>query len=103
MDDFKRSLDLFNLIQAQQGAANATMKANDPLIDDGGQWKPIEQVIDFVEDGVDVSWLFTKSAATLFSKAKSVVNPLILVIASEQMDLIRELYFQGHQEADSLK
>ena len=103
MDDFKRSLDLFNLIQAQQGATNAAVEANDSLIDNGGQWKPIEQVIDFVEDGVDVSWLLTKSAAALFSEAESVVNPLILVIASEQMDLIRELDFQGHQEADSLK
>ena len=67
------------------------------------RWKPIKQVVDFVEDGVDISWLFTKSAAALFSEAKSVVDPLILVIASEQMDLIRELDFQGHQEADSLK
>ena len=103
MDDFKRSLDLFNLIQAQQSATNAAVEANDPLIDDGGQWKPIEQVVDFVEDGVDVSWLFTKSTAAFFSEAESVVDPLILVIASEQMDLIRELDFQGHQEADSLK
>ena len=103
MDDFKRSLDLFNLIQAQQGATNAAVEANDSLIDDGGQWKPIEQVIDFVEDGVDVSWFLTESATALFSETESVVDPLILVISSEQMDLIRELDFQGHQEADSLK
>ena len=79
------------------------MEANDSLIDNGGQRKPIEQVIDFVEDGVDVSWFLTKSTAAFFSEAESVVNPLILVIASEQMDLMRELDFQGHQEADSLK
>ena len=50
VDDFKRALNLIDLVQAQQGAADAAMQADDSVVDDGSEWQPIEQVVDFVED-----------------------------------------------------
>ena len=37
VDDFKRALNLIDLVQAQQGAADAAMQADDSIVDDSGK------------------------------------------------------------------
>ena len=103
MDDFQRPLDLLNLVQAKECAANATVQADDLLVDDRGQRQPIEQVVDFVEDGVDVGGLLTQTAATLLRETEGIVDPFVLVITPQEVDLIRELDLESHQETDSFK
>lgn len=103
MDDLKRPLDLLNLVQAEQCAANATVQADDLLVDDRCQRKPVKQVVDFVEDGVDVGGLLTQTAAALLRETEGIVDPLVLVVAPQEVDLIRELDLEGHQEADGFQ
>ena len=50
MDNFQRSLNLLDLIKAKQGASDASVKADDSVIDYCGQGKPVEHFIHFVED-----------------------------------------------------
>ena len=97
VDDLERSLDLLDLVQAQKCAANATVQADNFLVNHRSQWKPVKQIIDFVKDGVDVGWFFTQATAALFSEAESIVDPLVLVVTSQQVDLFRILDFESHQ------
>ena len=103
MNNVERSLDLLNLIKAKEGAADAAMQAHYLVVNDSRKGKPIKELIDLVEYRVDVGGFLTKAAAALLSEAECIVNPLVLVVASEQVNLIWELYLEGHQEADRLE
>ena len=37
VDDLQRSLDLVDLVEAEEGASNTTMQADDPIVNHGGQ------------------------------------------------------------------
>lgn len=50
VNNFKRSLNLFNLVETQQCAANASVQAHNSVVDDSSQGEPIKQVVDFVEN-----------------------------------------------------
>lgn len=50
VNNFKRSLNLFNLVEAQQSATNASVQAHNSVIDHSSQGEPIKQVVDFVEN-----------------------------------------------------
>ena len=83
VDDLEWSLDLLDLVQTQKRAADATVQADNFLVNNGSQGKPVEQVIDFVKDGVDVGWFFAQATAALFSESKGIIDPLVLVIAPQ--------------------
>lgn len=55
MDDLQRPLDLLDLLKADQSAADASMQANNSVLDHSRQRKPIEEVVDFVEYRVVIS------------------------------------------------
>jgi hypothetical protein len=76
------------------------MQANDSLFDDSTEWKPVEKLIDFLENRIRFRWVFTKPVTTFFSKSKGLVNPFIFVITSKKMDLIREFHFECHEQAN---
>lgn len=99
----QRSLNLVDLVKAEQGTSDTAMQTDNPIVDDGGQGQPIEQVVDLVEDRVDVGGLLTQTAAALLGETKCVVDPLVLVVATKHMNLVWELDFECHQETDSLK
>ena len=97
VDDLERSLDLLDLVQAQKRASDATVQADNFLVNDGSQGKPVKQIIDFVKDGVDVGWFFAQATAALLSESKGIIDPLVLVIAPKQMNFVRELDLESHQ------
>ena len=93
MDDLERSLNLVDLVETEEGAADTAVETHDFVIDDSGEGKPVEEVVDLVEDRVDVGGLLTETAGALFSETKGIIDPLILVVTSQQVDLVRELDF----------
>ena len=103
MDNLEWPLNRLDLIEAEQCASDTAVQADDSIVDYGSKWEPVEQIVDFVEDGIDVCWLLAKTTGAFFSKAERVIDPLILVVASQQMNLLWELHLQGHQKANCLK
>ena len=100
MYHFKRSSDLLNLLQANKGASNTTVKADDSIFDDSREREPVKELINLVEDRVMFRWVFSESVTALFSEAKGIVDPLILVVTSQKMNLVWESDLQRHQQAD---
>lgn len=82
MNNFQRSLDLIDLVQTEKCATDASVQAHDTVVDDGSEGKPVEEVVDFVEDRVGVGGFFTQATAAFFSKSEGVVDPLVLMVAS---------------------
>ncbi len=50
VDNFKRSLNLFNLVETQQCATDSSVQAHNSVIDHSSQGEPIEQVVYLVEN-----------------------------------------------------
>ena len=50
VDHLQGSLNLLDLVEAEQGAADASVKADDLVIDHCGQGQPVKHLIHFVED-----------------------------------------------------
>lgn len=93
MNDIKRALDLVNLVKAEKSAANSAVQADNLIIDDGRERQPVEELIDLVEHRVGLGRLLTKATAAFLSKPKCIVNPLVFMITSEQVNFIREFHF----------
>ena len=91
VDDLKGSLDCLNLFKYLKGASNATMKTYNSIVYNCRQWQPVKNLVDFVKDRVWLIWFLPKTATTFISETKCIVDPLIFVVASQKVDLIREL------------
>ena len=102
MDNLERPLDLLDLLQIEKGATDTTMQANYFFIDDSAQRQPIEQIVHLVEDGVKISRLLAQSAAAFLGETENIIDPLVFMIASEQVNLFREFDLQSHQKANRL-
>ena len=103
VNDLQWSLNSINLVKCVQCASNASMQADDSIINNSCKREPIKEIVDLVEDRVWVVWIFSESAAALLSESESIVDPLVLVVSSQEMDLVWELDLQGHQQADGLQ
>ena len=103
VNDLQWSLNSINLVKCVQCASNASMQADDSIINNSCKREPIKEIVDLVEDRVWVVWIFSKPTAALLSESESIVDPLVLVVSSQQMDLVWELDLQGHQQADGLQ
>jgi len=91
VDDLKWSLNCLNLFNYLKCASNTSMKAYDSIVYNCRQWQPIKKFVDFVKDRVWLIWLLSETTAAFISKAKCIVDPLVFMVASQEMDLIREL------------
>ena len=103
MNDLERSSDLFNLLKADKSASDTAMEADDSLFDNSGKREPVEELIDLIEDRVMLRRVLTESVAALFSEAECIIDPLVLVVSSQEMNLFWESDLQRHEQADSLK
>ena len=103
MNDLERSSDLFNLLKADKSASDTAMEADDSLFDNSGKREPVEELIDLIEDRVMLRRVLTESVAALFSEAECIIDPLVLVVSSQEMNLFWESDLQRHEKADSLK
>jgi hypothetical protein len=91
VNDLEWSLDCLNLFKYLKGASNTSMKTYDSIVYNCRQWQPVKNLVDFVKDRVWLIWLLSKTATAFISEAKCIVDPLVFVVASQKMDLIREL------------
>ena len=66
------------------------METDDSLFDNSSKREPVEELINLIENGVMLRRVLTESIATFFCKAEGVVDPLVLVVASEEMDFFWE-------------
>ena len=79
------------------------MQADNSFINYSRQRQPIEQIVDFVEARVDIGGLLSQAAAALLSEAEGVVDPFVFMIASEQVNFIREFDLECHQKTNRLQ
>lgn len=103
MDNLQRSSDLLNLLEADQCGADTTVEAYYSLLDDSGKREPVEEIVDLIEHRVVISRVLSKSIAALLSESEGVVDPLVLMVSSQQMDLVWESDLECHQKADGLQ
>jgi len=58
VNNLKRALDLFNLLEIHQGTSNSSMQTHNTLFDHGRKRKPIEEVVNFVKNRVVICRVF---------------------------------------------
>lgn len=90
-------LNLYNLLQVLQLWWKPAMHAKHLPIDQCCNWEAVEAVAE------DLPEAHIEAAFTLIIEAVDTVNLGILVVSTQQKDLIRVLYFVGQEEADCLQ
>lgn len=104
--DLKRSWNGLNALDVLNRWSNTSMDTQNLLllvVNDGGQWHLIEGVIEFGKDTIWVVDVLTESLGAFVSQAEVLVDMAILMVASQQNDLLREFELQDEEEADDLK
>lgn len=89
-----RPLNLYNLLQVVQLRRQPSMHAQHLPINQRCNWEAVEAVTK------DLPEAHIESALTLIIEAVDTVNLGILVVPTQQKDLVRVLYFVGQEEAD---
>ena len=103
VDHFQRSLDGVDLLQRHQSAANAAVQTDDLVFNQRCERQPVEEVVDLREDRVWLRGVLAQAVAALLRKAEGVVDPLVLVVPAQQVDFVRILHFQRHQQTYRLQ
>lgn len=86
-----------NLLHRVQIGRQASVTAEDLLVDDGRNWKTVEAV------GERLPQLDIVSSFTLIVEAVDSVDARALVIAAQEKEILRILDLVGQQEADGLE
>mmetsp|Transcript_4409 Transcript_4409/g.6433 ORF Transcript_4409/g.6433 Transcript_4409/m.6433 type:complete len:245 (+) Transcript_4409:573-1307(+) len=82
------------------------MAAEDALLlvgYDGSQGHVLEGLVDFGEDGVGVGDILAQLLGALITEAEILVDALVLVVASEEHDLLGELELKSEEQADNFQ
>ena len=69
------------------------MKTDDFLFNYSCQRKPLEKPVNSAENRIFIVGIFVESVATFIWKPKSIIDPFILVVPSDEVDLVRVLDF----------
>ena len=97
MDDLEGPLNFFNLFQTDESAANATMQTDNPILDYSCKRKTVKEIVDLVKDRILVRRVLPKPVTAFFGKPERIIDLSVLMVASQQMDLVGEADLQGHQ------
>jgi hypothetical protein len=79
------------------------MKTNNSIFNNGGKWKPFKYFIDLAEYRIGFLRLFAKPVATFFCETERIIDPFVFVVASEEVNLVRELNLKRHEQAYCFK
>jgi len=104
--DADGSLNLVDTVDVLQRRTDSTVTAQDALSlisDDGCKRHLLEGVVDLGEDTVRVVDVFVESLGTLVSEAVVLIHVAVLVVASQQNDLLWELELESEEQADHLE
>lgn len=93
-----RSLDLANIIDGSHIGTYSTVDAQDLLFDDSREWEPLEEPVDTLEYRVGVLWVLLALLLALLHEPEVSIDANVLVVASDEMDLIGVCHFEGKQQ-----
>jgi len=94
---FEWALDSFDLVQTQECLADTSVKAHNSVLYDRRKGQPVEDLVNLVEHRSNFSGVFSQPIAALLCKSERIVDPLVLVVSTQQMNLFWKLHFQRHQ------
>lgn len=87
----ERSLYLLDAVDVGDAWAQATMATEDPLLfvgDDGSEGHVLECFVDLGEAAVGVVDVFAESLGALLAESEVLVDELVLVVSSHEIDLL---------------
>jgi len=73
------------------------------IVNDSSKWQPVKNIVYFVENWVNLIRGLLKPLVALKRKAEAHINASILMISTQQVNFIRILNFQRHQQAHRLQ
>lgn len=103
MHDLKGSADLLDIFEGVKGGADSAVQAEDLVLNEGSEGQPVEQFVDAGEDRILTLRLLLNLLSALITEPEVDVDLAVLVVATNEVDLLRINALQGKQEADGLK
>ena len=73
------------------------------IVNDSSKWQPVKNIVYLVENWVNLIRGLLEPLVALKRKAEAHINASIFMISAQQVDLIRILNFQRHQQAHRLQ
>ena len=102
MHHFQWSLDILDVFKSIQRSSNSTVKTKNLIFDKSCQRKPIEQSIESHKYRSFLIRLFFQLLSALISESEVYINLTILMISSDEMNLLRIEAFKSKQKTDGL-
>lgn len=75
------------------------MKTNDFILDNSSQRHIVKDFIDFVENRILVRTVLIQPSLTLVVEAEAVIDALVFMVASQEMNLFGIPEFQSQQQS----
>lgn len=100
--DLERSFYLLDLIDGFQGAAYASVAAEDVLLYDCSYRQFLEDLVDPVEEGVAVVDVFLELGRAFVAEAHAAVDLAVLVRSPQQDEVLGILNLEGEEQQDGL-
>jgi hypothetical protein len=106
--DLEGPLNFLNVFDLDQGRADTSVNAEYLIVralvvDNSGQRHVFEHIVKLLENRVGIVDVFTKASSALLAETVVPVNVAILVVSSQQEDLLGVLQLKSHQQADHLE
>lgn len=106
--DLEGPLNFLNVFDLDQGRADTSVNAEYLIVralvvDNSGQRHVFKHIVKLLEDRVGIVDVFTKASCALLAETMVPVNVAILVVSSQQEDLLGVLQLKSHQQADHLE
>jgi hypothetical protein len=79
------------------------VKTNDFILDNSSQRHIVKDLIDFAENRILIRTVLIQPSLTLVEEAESVIDALVFMVASEQMNLFGISEFQSQQQSNSFQ
>lgn len=102
MDDFEGSLKGVDLLHVIELRTNTTVEADNLILDKSGQWQILEQLVDPHENGIVIVGILAKTCCTLLRETETIIDPSILMVTTNQVDLLGVPHFQGQEKTNCL-
>ena len=73
------------------------------VLDDRAKWQPLKEIVHFLEHTVRIFDVLSKTPLALQSEAEEFIHLSILVVSSQQEDLLRVLELESKQQTQNLQ
>ena len=100
--NLERPLYLLDIVDGLQGVADASVAAEDVLLDNCSDGQFLEDLVDPVEEGVAVIDVLLELGRAFVPEAHAAVDLAVLVRSPQQDEVLRVLDLEGEQQQDGL-